>query len=203
MAFGKRHLSATQTPKARPAVLPARPSAVHAELLAGLQQRHDLEGDGSEGIVPSSTVAFLAASLAVMVVHMIVLLIGKNRFAAETAEILQTIGVVYGKDPRSFATLALFASIWSGARAAAAFALPAHLILRALEIRSVVAYAIGAAAASAIWLTIRSFSGFIEVASEVGVHFPSQTDWLAACASGLVAGATYRLVAGSRARRRA
>jgi hypothetical protein len=206
MAFGKRHLVASTgneaTRPAGPAAGPIQPSALHAELIAGLQRRLDPEVRDGEGIVPSSSVAFLAASLAVMVVHMVVLLTGKNRFAAETVEILQTIGVVYGRDPRSFATLALFASIWSGGRAAAAFTLPAHLILRALGIRSVFAYAVGAAAASAIWLTIRGFSGFIEIASEAGFHLPSHIDGTSACASGLVAGATYRIVAGSRGRRR-
>ncbi len=202
MAFGKRHL-VTSSPQQQARVsAPVQPSALHAELIAGLQGRQETPRRDDAGIVPSSSVAFLAASLAVTVFQMIVLLAGKNRFAAETTEILQTIGSVYGKDPHSFATLALFASVWSGARAAAAFTLPAHLILRALAIRSVFAYAAGAAVASAIWLIIRSFSGFAGIAADASFALPSPSDWVSACASGLVAGAIYRLVAGSRARLR-
>jgi hypothetical protein len=119
MAFGKRHFTLPQRKQVRDTV-PVQPSALHAELIAALRGHHEsLQGD-NEGTVPSSSVAFLAASLAVMVLHMIALFVGKNHFAAETTAVLPTIGIIYGGDPRSFATLALFASVWSGARAAAA-----------------------------------------------------------------------------------
>jgi hypothetical protein len=201
MAFGKRHFTLPQQKPVRDTV-PVQPSVLRAELIAGLRGHHESLQRDNEGIVPSSSVAFLAASLAVMVLHMVALLVGKNHFAAETTAVLPTIGMIYGKDPRSFATLALFASIWSGARAAAAFTLPAHLILRALDIRSVFAYASAAATASAIWLVVRGFSDFAGVAAEAGLALPSPSDWVPACASGVVAGATYRLVAGCRARPR-
>jgi hypothetical protein len=198
MTFGKRPAIPSADTSLSRSPSP-QPSDLRAELAARLQQRRDAPAREGQGSVPTSTVAFLTASLAVMVVHMAILLIGKNRFAAETAEILHTIG--YGTDSQPFATLALFASVWSGARAAAAFTLPAHLILRALDIRDLQAYAFGASATSAIWLAFKYFSHSWPVGlMAMGGQIPSPTDWVAACASGLVAGTIYRLVAGSRRR---
>jgi hypothetical protein len=197
MAFGKRQLVASSE-RVEAAMAPATDrSDLRAELAAGLQGPRDFATAEGEGSVPYSTVAFLAASLAVMVLDMAVLLIGHNRFAVQTAEILQDIDIIYGKDLRSFATIALFASVWSGARAAAAFTLPAHFVLRRLTLRSIPTYALGAAAASIFWLVVKSLLQFSGVSPATGpILVP--IDWLAACASGLVAGATYRIVAGSR-----
>jgi hypothetical protein len=91
------------------------------------------------------------------------------------------------------------ASVWGGARAAAFFTLPAHFILRRLHYHSIASYALGAAAVSVIWPLCMTAAGRVlgsELGSELGSWRLISPEWGAVCLSAMVAGATYRAVAG-------
>jgi hypothetical protein len=171
---------------------------LRADLVAGLRAGDD--APQAVGKVPTSSVAFIAASLAVMVAQLAALLLGGDRFAGQTEALLRSLGGVLGRDPRPLTTIALIASVWGGARAAALFTLPAHFILRWLDYRGIAAYAMGAAAVSIVWpvcLTAAERLLGNGSAGEVGSVQLLATESGVICLSAMVAGATYRLVAGA------
>ncbi len=188
MAFGKRGQPAPQTAPAHGGERALDP--VERELVAALRDSSGSSPDLAAGCrVPTSYGALLAAILAVVVVEMAFIMTGRNQLGSETAELAGKMAAISGRRLEGLTTLALMASVWSGARAVGMFALPAHFVLRRFALTSVVDYALGACACSALFLAASSLFG---VAAD-------PLDWTIGLAGGLAAGAVYRLVAGQRA----
>jgi len=188
MAFGKRGQPAPQTAPAQgggPTL-----DSVHTELVTVMRESRASGPDTAPGCrVPTSYGALLAASLAVVVVEMAFIMTGRSHLGSETAELAGRMAAISGRRFEGLTTLALMASVWSGARAVGMFALPAHFVLRRFALTSVADYALGASACSALFLAASSLFGAAA----------SPLEWTISLAGGLAAGAVYRLVAGQRA----
>jgi hypothetical protein len=189
LAFGKRRQPAQHTaPSGNGA--PSLDS-VKLELAKALREPRGVGGDTAAlGRVPTSYGALLTASLAVVVIEMLFIMADRSHFSGEAAELAGRLADVSGRRFEGLTTLALMASVWSGARAVGMFALPAHFVLRHFGSTGVADYALAACGCSAL---------FLAVCATLGQSAADPSEWAIGLAGGLTAGAVYRLVAGRRA----